>query len=75
MLAQRVGTGDGRPLLSDPDPAERLAQLRTERAAAYASAAIHVVDTTDRSPQEVAEAVFSWAARQPGLLSRDEVDR
>ena len=75
LLAQRVGAGDGRPLLRDTDPAERLAQLRTERAAAYAGAAIHVVDTTDRTPAQVAEAVLSWAVRQPGLLSRDEVER
>ena len=74
-LAQRVGTGDTRPLLSGSDVGERLERLRAERAAAYAGAAVHVVDTTERSPQDVADAVFAWAVRQPGLLSPDEVDR
>ena len=75
LLAQRVGTGDDRPLLSGTSAAQRLEQLRSERAAAYAGAAVHVVDTTDRSPEEVAEAVFVWATNRPGLLSSDEVDR
>ena len=75
LLADRVGNSSGRPLVDGTDVAQRLEQLRTQRAAAYAGAALHVVDTTDRSPEEVADAVFAWAVRQPGLLSRDEVDR
>ena len=73
-LAERVGDGAGRPLLEGGAAAERLARLRTERAAAYADAASGVVDTSGRSAAEVADAVLAWAHRQPGLLSRDEVD-
>jgi shikimate kinase len=71
-LARRVGDGTTRPLLEGGDAAQRLAQLRNERAAAYDYAAGHVIDTTDRSPEEVADAVLAWAKLQPGLLSRDE---
>ncbi len=71
-LAARVGQATTRPLLADEDAAGRLALLRTERAAAYTSAAVAVIDTTGRSPEEVADAVYAWAQRQPGLLSREE---
>lgn len=74
VLAQRVGDAASRPLLhAQPDLAARLAALRTERAAAYDQAAVHVVDTTGRDPDETVEAVLTWARNQPGLLSRDEV--
>lgn len=73
-LAQRLGDASARPLLAGEDVAERLDRLRMERAAAYSSAATAVVDTAGRSVEEVADVVLSWARRQPGLLSRDEVD-
>ena len=73
-LSQRVGDAASRPLLSgEADTAARLATLRATRAAAYSAAAAHVVDTTDRQPEEVAETVLAWARAQPGLLSRDEL--
>lgn len=71
-LAARVGQDGIRPLLAGGDVADTLTRLRTERAAAYASAAAHVVDTTGRTVEEVVEAVARWAQQQPGLLSRDE---
>lgn len=73
-LAERIGAATDRPLLGDTDdPARRLSQLREQRAAAYAAAAAHVVDTQDRTPEQVAEAVLDWARRQPGLLSHEEL--
>lgn len=72
-LAVRVETGDRRPLLDDGDATERLAQLRDARAAAYAGAAKHVVDTSGRTPDEVVALILDWARRQSGLLSPDEL--
>lgn len=71
-LAQRTRRR-GRPLLDGVEDREaRLLQLRSARAAAYTSAAAHVIDSSGRSPDEIADAVLLWASRQPGLLSRDE---
>lgn len=73
-LSQRVADTASRPLLTgDTDTVARLATLRATRAAAYSAAAAHVVDTSQRRPEEVADAVLVWAAAQPGLLSRDEL--
>jgi len=57
-LADRVGTGTGRPLLGD-DPAGDLGTLANEREAAYRAAAHHTVDTGGRTPDEVAEDVVA----------------
>jgi shikimate kinase len=74
-LADRVGDTATRPLLSDAeDSTEELARLRDRRAAAYANAAGHAIDTTGRTPEEIADAVLDWARGQHGLLSRDEVE-
>lgn len=63
-----------RPLLAGADdPTKLLAELRARRDAAYLAATSHVVDTTDRTPEEVAQRVLDWAAQVPGLLSDDEV--
>ncbi|MPZ87280.1 MAG: AAA family ATPase [Nitriliruptorales bacterium] len=63
-----------RPLLAGAeDPTKVLAGLRARRDAAYLAAASHVVDTTDRTPEDVAQAVLDWAAHVPGLLSEDEL--
>lgn len=73
VLAGRVAGCEGRPLLAGAaDLAARLAQVRIQRDGAYRRAAAHTVDTTGRTPQEVAAAVLAWARTQPGLLSRDE---
>lgn len=73
-LADRVGEPGNRPLLSQADDVEeRLASLRAARAEAYTDAAGHAIDTTQRTPDQIADAVLRWAAEQPGLLSRDEL--
>src|SRR5205807_4432558 len=69
VLAERVGTGDGRPLLVDPSGAPRaqthvtatLERLATLREPSYASLADVVVDTAGRSPSEVAAEVLQAA--------------
>ena len=73
-LAARIGDTSTRPLLAGGDSGEALARLRDARAAAYADAAGHAIDTTDRTPDEIAAAVVEWARLQHGLLSRDEVE-
>jgi shikimate kinase len=55
-LAERVGTGAGRPMLSG-DPAGRLRELARRREPAYRGAAHHRVGTGCRDPGEVAEEV------------------
>ncbi len=75
-LARRLADqqGEARPLLEGaPDPAARLAQLQASRDAAYRACAAHTVDTTGRSPEEIAEAVLQWARHRPGLLTREEL--
>lgn len=73
VLAVRVTDPATRPLLQGDVPvAQRLAALREERASAYARAGAHTIDTTDLTPEAVAEAVLEWARTQPGLLARDE---
>lgn len=62
-----------RPLLGD-DVAASLQRLREGRARAYAAASAHRVNTTGRSPEEVAEAILAWAERRSGLLTREERD-
>lgn len=74
-LADRVGDTSTRPLLDGAeDPAAALARLREARAAAYSDAAGHAIDTTGRTPEQIADAVLEWARAQHGLLSRDEVE-
>ena len=71
-LAERTDEA-GRPLLDEAEDRElRLLELRSARAAAYTDAAEHVIDTSGRTPEEIADAVLLWASRQPGLLSHDE---
>lgn len=59
VLAGRVGEGAGRPLLAGEGVAA-LGPLLAARRAAYAAAADLRVDTTTRSPEEVAEEVVRW---------------
>jgi len=73
-LAVRVGGHEGRPLLATAeDPVMRIAALRAERDEIYLAAAAHLVDTTQRTPAEVAALVLDWATSVPGLLTRAEV--
>ncbi len=53
-----------RPLLAGADPADRIAELLTERAPLYQR--FPQVDTTDRDPDEIAaDLARRWAALQP----------
>jgi shikimate kinase len=74
VLARRIaGSRDGRPLLAGTvDLTARLAEILTQRGDAYRRAAMHIVDTTESTVQEVADAVLAWAPTEPGLLSPDE---
>lgn len=55
-LIKRLGDGAGRPLLRG-DPKNAVPPLLAERTQAYRSAADLVVDTDDRTPQEVAAEI------------------
>jgi shikimate kinase len=57
VLADRVGTGEGRPLLV-ADPETALHRLQVLRAPAYEAAAHRWVPTEGRSPDDVADAVL-----------------
>ncbi len=65
-LVARVGEGRGRPLLGS-NPADDLEHLLTERAAAYAEAHA-VLETLDRSPDEIAQAVLDVAHEAPVVV-------
>lgn len=58
VLAARVGDGATRPLLRD-DPARVLSRLEASREASYGAAADSVVETADRSVDDVAAAVIA----------------
>lgn len=58
-LADRVGAGEGRPLLADDDVEGSLGELLTRRAPLYEAAAHHRVSTTGRKPAEVAAEVIA----------------
>lgn len=62
-LTDRVGTGEGRPLLGGATQVDRtearLAQLSGERESIYETVAHVVVDTDGLSPEEVADAIVS----------------
>ena len=55
-LRQQDAGGPIRPLLAVPDPAARIAELLSQRAAAYAQAH-HTVDTDGLTPAAVAERI------------------
>jgi len=54
----RRAAGAGRPLLEGADPQGRLQQLLDERLPTYAGGADLIVDTSHRSPAEVAEKII-----------------
>lgn len=75
VLAARIEAEDGgasRPLLAGVEAAAVLTELRERREEVYAAAASHAVDTTGRTPDEVAAEVLAWARLVPGLLTREE---
>ena len=63
-LAGRVHVGDHRPLLGD-QPAETLAVMADERSDLYRQVATATLDTDDRTPDAVADAVVGLLADQP----------
>jgi shikimate kinase len=63
-LAGRVHVGDHRPLLGDK-PADVLAVMADERSVLYRQVATATLDTDDRAPDAVADAVVGLLADQP----------
>jgi shikimate kinase len=57
-LADRVGAGEGRPLLADDDVEGSLGDLLARRAPLYEAAAHHRVTTTGREPADIAAQVI-----------------
>ncbi len=62
-LAARVGDGEGRPLLAG-DPVGALRRLAAARAPAYEAAAHVVVDTDERSVDDIATEVVRRSAAE-----------
>lgn len=60
VLVERATADTHRPLL-DGDPAATLRQMAADRRALYAEVATVRIDTTDRSPAEIVDAVLSAA--------------
>ena len=58
-LAERVGPGEGRPLL-EGDPAGALARLDAVRRPLYDELADLVVDVDDLAPDEVVDRILEW---------------
>ncbi len=58
LLVQRVGRGQGRPLLGN-DPPRRMVELYEVRRPLYESCAEVVVDVDGRSPDEVVDAIVA----------------
>lgn len=58
LLARRVGSGEGRPLL-DGDPPAVLARLSGEREHLYASVAAVTVDVDQLTPEQVVDRILS----------------
>lgn len=69
-ILRRVRKSQNRPLLQERNPAERIRSLLAQREPVYAMADL-VVETTGRSPKEVAAEVARWwDDRTRELLSR-----
>ena len=67
-IEERLGGDGSRPLLAGDDARQRIADLLSERAAAYAEV-LYRIDTTGRSVAEVADDVITFARQGPlGLL-------
>ncbi|CAN5317085.1 shikimate kinase [soil metagenome] len=73
VLAGRVRDPEGRPMLAGAeDLTSRLAELQQARREDYRRAALFTVDTSGRTPDEVADEILEWARTRPGLLARGE---
>ena len=61
VLASRVGTGQGRPLIAEGDTAERLRAIAETRASLYHSVADIVIETAGMAPSDVVDELErSW---------------
>ncbi len=69
IILRRVGNARSRPLLAGaPDPRARVEALLAERLPRYEAAAHHRMDTTDRSPQEIAAQIVAWYRLQEAAV-------
>ncbi|HEY52698.1 MAG TPA: 3-dehydroquinate synthase [Caldilineae bacterium] len=68
-IEERIGADANRPLLATPDRQQRIVDLLSQRAAAYAEIPYRI-DTTGRSVQEVAAEVVELAERGLGGVLR-----
>jgi shikimate kinase/3-dehydroquinate synthase len=66
-LNGRLGSGSGRPLLQGQDVAQRLSELLVIRASAYAECHGRI-DTSHRTPEEVADDVIRLAQERPVVV-------
>ena len=64
-IEERIGEDANRPMLATPDRQQRIVDLLSQQAAAYAEIPYRI-DTTGRSVQDVAEEVISLAKRGLG---------
>lgn len=75
-ILKRVGDASTRPLLADAsDPGARIQALLAEREPRYRRAAHHVIDTTDLTPEEVADAILVWFGSPESLEKRGSPNR
>ena len=66
---ERIGADANRPLMATPDRQQRIIDLLSQRAAAYAEIPYHI-DTSGRSVQDVAKEVIGLAERGLGGVLR-----
>ncbi len=69
-LVDRVGSGDGRPLLGS-DPAESVRRLHVRRRPLYAGISDVVVDVDSLTPAEIADRVVAALHRRRAKRARD----
>jgi 5-deoxy-5-amino-3-dehydroquinate synthase len=60
VLSRRVGDGASRPMLSGRPVADALAELSGRRSGWYGEVADLRIDTTDRSPADIATEIARW---------------
>lgn len=63
-VAERLGGGGGRPLLTGDDPVERWKRIFAERRHLYQEVAAATFDTSRRPMQRIADEIASWRREQ-----------
>jgi shikimate kinase len=56
---ERVGSGEGRPLLAGDSVRDRVSTLLVERTPVYEAVATLTVDTDDRTPAQIADEIYT----------------